>query len=231
VTDQVDELLGTTAIFGGLDAPARRRLAQTARLCRLKRGEIVFHRGDRGGGMFVVARGSVALVVNAANGNEIVLDVIRPPRTFGEMAVVDGGPRIATAQVREPSVLIELARAEVLRLIDDNRVALAMLGALAETVRRVDNQAADLVLLDLRGRVAKYLYHAAGLDRDQRPVAPLVPIDLGLSQSELAKLVGGSRQQLNRILSELTDAGAIVRDGSSVVAVRPTELTRWIDAE
>ena len=180
--------------------------------------------------MFVVARGSVALVVNAANGNEIVLDVVRTPRTFGEMAVVDGGPRIATAQVREATVLVELARAEVLRLIDGNPIALAMLGALADTVRRVDDQAADLVLLDLRGRVAKYLHVAADSQATDRPTTAMVPIDLRLSQTELAKLVGGSRQQLNRILGELTEAGAIVRSGSSVVAVRRDLLTTWIDA-
>jgi len=230
MSEGVQDLLASTTIFGTLDPAGRERLAATSRLRRFQRGEILFNRGDRGGGMFVVARGSVALVVNAANGNEIVLDVVRTPRTFGEMAVVDGGPRIATAQVREATVLVELARAEVLRLIDGNPIALAMLGALADTVRRVDDQAADLVLLDLRGRVAKYLHVAADSQATDRPTTAMVPIDLRLSQTELAKLVGGSRQQLNRILGELTEAGAIVRSGSSVVAVRRDLLTTWIDA-
>jgi len=230
MTDGVQELLAATKTFRSLDLAGLERLATTSRTRQFQRGEIVFNRGDRGGGMFVLARGSVALVVNAANGNEIVLHVVRPPGTFGEMAVVDGGPRIATAQVREPTVLVELARDEVLRLLDGNPVAIAMLGALADTVRRVDDQAADLVLLDLRGRVAKYLLLAAEADVQDQPRTTMVPIDLSLSQTELAKLVGGSRQQLNRILGELTDAGAIVRSGSRVVAVRRDLLTIAIDA-
>jgi len=179
--------------------------------------------------MFVVARGSVALVVIAASGNEIVLDVVRAPGSFGEMAVVDGGQRIATAQVREATVVVELARADVLALVERNPVGLAMLGALAQTVRRVDNMAADLVLLDLRARVAKYLQRSADSREPALPADAFVPVDLRLSQSEIAKLVGGSRQQLNRIIGELTEAGAIVRRGSSIVAVRRDLLTRWID--
>jgi len=226
----VPELLAATEVFAALDTGGRERLASSARVRRFQRGEIIFNRGDRGGGMFVVARGSVALVVIAASGNEIVLDVVRARGSFGEMAVVDGGPRIATAQVREATTVVELARPDVLALVDRNPVALAMLGALAQTVRRVDDMAADLVLLDLRGRVAKYLLRAA---ESARPVLPLdahVPVDLRLSQSELAKLVGGSRQQLNRILGELTEAGAVVRRGSGIVAVRRDLLTTWIGA-
>ena len=225
----VADLLAATDVFASLDAGGRDRLASSARVRRFQRGEIIFNRGDRGGGMFVVARGSVALVVIAASGNEIVLDVVRAPGSFGEMAVVDGGPRIATAQVREATVVVELARADVLALVERNPVGLAMLGALAQTVRRVDNMAADLVLLDLRARVAKYLQRSADSREPALPADAFVPVDLRLSQSEIAKLVGGSRQQLNRIIGELTEAGAIVRRGSSIVAVRRDLLTRWID--
>jgi CRP/FNR family cyclic AMP-dependent transcriptional regulator len=158
-----------------------------------------------------------------------VLGVVGPCSSFGEMAVIDGGPRIATAAVREASVLLELPRAHISRLLDSNPAfARAMLTELAQLVRRVDEHAADLVLLDLRSRVAKFLAAAASAAGELSGAAE-VPVDIRLSQTELAMLVGGSRQQLNRIIGELADSGAVVRRGSRIVAVRPHQLRSWSD--
>jgi CRP-like cAMP-binding protein len=103
-----------------------------------------------------------------------------------------------------------------------------MLTELAQLVRRVDEHAADLVLLDLRSRVAKFLAAAASAAGELSGAAE-VPVDIRLSQTELAMLVGGSRQQLNRIIGELADSGAVVRRGSRIVAVRPHQLRSWSD--
>ncbi len=229
--EPVVRLLAATALLTNLDDAQRKRLAAAGVVRRYQRGEQVFARGEVGGGMFVVAKGSVALVVNSAAGNEVVLDVLRPPRSFGEMAVVDGGARIATAFVREPTVLLELPRAEMLRLITVNApTALALLGSLANLVRRIDEHASDLVLLDLRGRVAKFLLGTTVGRGAELPGSATVPVDIRLNQTEIAQLVGGSRQQLNRILGELARAGAIERRGATIVSVRRDLLRSWSDA-
>jgi len=89
-------------------------------------------------------------------------------------------------------------------------------------VRRLDDHTSDLVLLDLRARLAKFLLHAAdrAADGRQLPESAAVPVDLRVSQTELARMVGGSRPHVNRILGELSDCGALVRRGPLVVAVR-----------
>ena len=80
------------------------------------------------------------------------------------------------------------------------------------------------MLVDLPGRVAKFLVAAAGVvPGEHRPGAP-VPVDLRLSQSELARLVGGSRQQVNRVIVALEASGAIERVGAHIVSVRPDRL-------
>jgi CRP-like cAMP-binding protein len=101
-----------------------------------------------------------------------------------------------------------------------------MLSALARLVRRVDDHAADLVLVDLRTRIVKYLAAVAAPDMliSRRGSDDGVSVNLRLTQTDLARLVGGSRQQVNRIIVALEREGAIERRGSRIVAVRPDRL-------
>jgi CRP/FNR family transcriptional regulator, cyclic AMP receptor protein len=226
--EAVEAAIARSPILGTMTQEHQRRLASTAIVRRLQRGEHVFHRGDSGGGMYVVASGSVALMVTGISGNEVTLDVLQPCREFGEMAVLDGGARIATAVVREPTVLLELPRAAVLRALgEDPRLARGMLVSMAEIVRRLDDYASDLVLLDLRGRLAKYLVRVADAAAGSTAPSAAVPVDLQVNQTELAQMVGGSRPHVNRILGELAHEGAIVRRGARVVAVRRDLLRVW----
>ncbi len=223
--EAVVRALARSDVFGRLEPGQLDRLARECRVRRYTKGEQVFARGDVGGGMFLVGEGSVALSVISADGGEVTLAVLKPPQTFGELAVIDDGPRAATATARQPSVVIAIPRPEVLRLLREAPdVGAALLSALAALIRQVDDHATDLVLLDLPGRVAKFLAAAAGAHPGPpRPGAP-VPVDLRLNQSELARLVGGSRQQVNRVIVALEAQGAIERVGSRIVAVRPDRL-------
>jgi CRP-like cAMP-binding protein len=216
--------LSRTEPFGRLDQTELDRLAQQCRVRRVDKAEQVFARGDLGDGMFVVAQGSIALSMSSADGGEVVLAVLRPPQTFGELAVIDTGPRVATATARQASVVLFVPGREVLRLLREHPpLAETLLASLARTVRRMDDHASDLVLLDLPRRVAKFLLAAAGARAAATP-GDTVPVDLRLTQTELARQVGGSRQQVNRVIVTLEADGAIARSGSRVVAVRPDVL-------
>jgi CRP/FNR family transcriptional regulator, cyclic AMP receptor protein len=225
VTDAVRRALGGSAIFGGLDPNELDRLARECRVLRFTKDEQVFARGDVGGGMYLVAEGSVALSMTSAGGGQIVLAVLRPPQTLGDLAVIDSGPRVATATARQPTVLVGIPRPQVQRLLRVHpSVGEALLTSLARLIRRLDDQASDLMLLDLQGRVCKHLSEAAEHGRPGAPAGTLVPVDLSLTQTELAAMVGGSRQQVNRVIVSLERRGAIRRHGSRIVAVRPDLL-------
>jgi CRP-like cAMP-binding protein len=101
-----------------------------------------------------------------------------------------------------------------------------MLKTLADLVRGLDDHLADRTLLDLRARVIKYLISAAGGGRQGATAAPPgeLRVDLCVSQTDLARLVGGSRQHVNRIILDLEREGAIRRHGPRVVAIRPALL-------
>lgn len=224
---QVDPILVSCPVFAGLDPRALAGLSAAAGRHHYDRGQIIFYQGEPGECLYVVARGSVAISVQAAGGGVAVLAVLEPPAAFGEMAVVDGGPRVAMATAREPTELLRIARSTVLRLVaTEPTVGAGLIASLVAMVRHVDEQNSDLALHDLPHRVHKYLLGAALRQHGSRPVGPgaAIRVDLRINQTDLARQVGGSRQQVNRILAALDGSGAIVREGHRIVAVRPDLL-------
>ena len=108
--------------------------------------------------LYVVTSGRLKLQVRIRGLDTLMLTTLRAPDTFGELAVIDRGPRSATVVALEPSTLLAVARSTVLALLSDRpEVTDALLRGLGATVRRLTEQAADLALLDLTGRVAKLL--------------------------------------------------------------------------
>jgi CRP/FNR family cyclic AMP-dependent transcriptional regulator len=216
-------LLAGSEMFGPLTRDQREALAGRCQVRRYPAGRRIFARGDDGESMYLIGSGSVGLSITSRDGGEVVLAILRPPRTFGEMALIDTGPRVATAAAREPTTLIVIPRGAVMDLLDEAPALVrALLTSLTGLIRQIDDRLADLVLLDLPGRVAKFLDIAAGsqngaaLGREDSSV----PVDLRINQTDLARLVGGSRQQVNRILMDMERRGAIVRSGTRIVCIR-----------
>ena len=134
---------------------------------------------------------------------------------LGEIAVLDGAARSASVIAVEPTTGLLLTRAAVLDVMARHPVVLdAMLRRLGRLVRRLTEQAGDLVFLDLGGRLAKLLLRLAG----NRPTrADGVVLDTGLSQSDLAAMVGASRPAVNRVLRSFAARGLISVDGQVIV--------------
>ena len=103
----------------------------------------------------------------------------------------------------------------------DPSVLDALLRSLGNLIRRLTEQAGDFVFLDLGGRVAKLLLHLA-----EAHGAGSTVLDLGLSQSDLAAMVGATRPAVNRVLQHLAARGVIEVDGQRIVLVNVAELRR-----
>ena len=91
------EALGRCPLFVGLDEESRRAIALTLRTRRFRRGEVLFHEGDPGDALFIVASGAVKVVVPSDEGDEAILATLRRGDFLGELALLDGAPRSASA--------------------------------------------------------------------------------------------------------------------------------------
>ncbi len=165
--------------------------------------------------MFVISEGLVKVFVTSEEGEDMVLVTLRSPETFGELALIDGGLRSASAEALEPTSAVTLSRNTLLELLQSHpALAQALLASLGGLVRRLTEQAADLVFLDLHGRVAKLLLSLAeerGRHEDQ-----LVLLDLQVTQGDLAAMVGGSRQSVNHILHAFQRRGYLDIEGRRI---------------
>jgi CRP/FNR family transcriptional regulator, cyclic AMP receptor protein len=218
-------LLAKTKLFSYLEADGLRQLAGRAILRRYRRGEVVFREGDPGNWLFVVASGRMKVVVTSAEGDEMVLAALTPPDTFGELALVDGGVRSATVEAVEASTLLVLTRTAFLDVLHEHPALVeGLLESLGSLIRRLTDQTSDLVFLDLPGRVAKLLLGLAG-ESEAQPATEHV-IDVSFTQTEIANMVGGSRQSVNQILRTFEGAGYIETVGHSIRILRADTLRR-----
>lgn len=218
-------LLARTDLFGGLDQETLGALAERSRTRIVRKGQFVFHEGDPGDALFVVAEGVVKLVVTSDEGDEMVLAAVRPPEILGELAVVDGGPRAASAQALRPARLLAISRPDFREVLRARPVvAEALLRLLGDRLRRSTEYAAGLVFLDLTGRVAKLLLDMAEDHGERREDA--IVLDLDVTQGDLAAMVGGSRPSVNQILRSFEGRGYLEIEGRTIRIRRPEGLRR-----
>ena len=186
------DVLGRTELFGGIDEATRRRIAEHVAERVVERGQCVFTQDQSGDRMYVLAEGAVKLFVSSRGGGMVELVRHQPPATFGEVALLDGGPRSASAEATERSVLLVVTRPELLALLRaEEQVAEALLRTLGRIVRRTTRQVSDLAFLDLQGRVARQLLVLAGNGNGTARTRQV-------TQGELASMVSGARQTVTR---------------------------------
>lgn len=202
------ESLRRCALFAHVDDVALHSLAAQMRRRRFRRNEVVFHRGDIGDSLQVVVSGGVKIVLPSEAGEEAIIATLWPGDAFGEMALLDGSPRSATATTLEVTETLALPRDEFMRLLAvDPALVLALFHALAEELRRLTGHVEELHFLDLAGRLSTRL---ARLARNAAPNATgPVELDWPYTQSDLASMIGGTRQSVNRLLSVLVDDGLV----------------------
>jgi CRP/FNR family transcriptional regulator, cyclic AMP receptor protein len=218
---QKAEVLARTELFGGVDEAARRLIAERVAERIVERGRSVFVQDEPGDRMYVLAEGAVKLYVSSRDGGIVELARHRPPAVFGELALLDGGSRSASAEAVERSTLLVVTRVELLRLLrSEDKVAEALLRLLGAIVRRTTRQVTDLVFLNLRGRVARQLLLLAEDGNGSGAVTRQV------TQGELATMVGGARQTVNQVLRSLEARGFIRATGGAFEVLDRDQLQR-----
>lgn len=217
-------LLGQTELFSEVAEDALRKVADKALVRTYKKGQLVFSEADAGDALFVVVEGLLKVFLTSEEGEELVLVTLRPPDVFGELALLDGGPRSASVEALEGSTLIALRRTDFLEVIREDPVMTeTLLRSLGRLVRRLTQQASDLIFLDLHGRVAKLLLRFAGEAVGAANDGPVV-LDLNLTQTDIASMVGGSRQSVNKVLRAFERKGYVELQGRKILVQRPDLL-------
>lgn len=210
------ESLRRCALFAHVDDEGLRTLARQMRRRRFRRNEVIFHQGDPGNLLQIVASGAVKIVLPSPEGEEAIIATLRPGDFFGELALLDGAPRSATATATEPTETLDLPRSTFMELLDaDQRLQHALLTALAGELRKLTGHVEELHFLDLSGRLAMQL---ARLARERgEGTHGRVELDWPYTQSDLAAMIGGTRQSVNKLLTGMVQDGLLQIEHDTLV--------------
>jgi CRP/FNR family cyclic AMP-dependent transcriptional regulator len=222
--DDAAAVLRETPLFAGLTEDALGELVKRLVRKTFRRGRPLFHQGDPGDSLYVLVEGSVSVVVSSESGDRMVLTTLYAPDVLGEISLLDGGSRSASAEAVEETTALVLSRAAFLDLVREHPPLVdQLLRSLGALVRRLSEQAADFVFLDLGGRVAKVLLRLAeDLDRPSDDV----PVEVAIPQYRLAEMAGGSRQSVNQILQSFQQRGYVELHGRRILLCQPEALAR-----
>ncbi len=215
-SDAQRQLIGKTTLFGGLEPSDLAAIGAEVREVKFDGGQLIFSRGDPGNDMYLVAEGRVRLSILTGEGRELSFAQVGPAQWFGEIAMLDGAARTADATAVTKVVALSLSKAAYQRAAASRpAVGDAMTRFLCKRIREADQQLETIALYPIEGRLARFFLASAqqkaGTDKPGRVV-----LDLGMSQSDLALLVGASRPKVNTALSMLEASGAITRSGNKI---------------
>ncbi len=213
----VTELLAKTTLFGKLPAEAQAKVAQQMRPVSYGNGQQIFSRGDPGTELYLLLEGRVRLSIISLDGRELAFTHAGPGDIFGEIATLDGGARTADATAVSASKALTLTRPQINTLVETvPQFAKAAIDLLCNRLREGDQQLEVIALHRIEVRLARYLLSAVRQQHGATP--PKNPaIALGISQGELALVLGASRPKVNAALMMLEDTGAITRQGDKYV--------------
>ena len=207
----IGQILEGAQIFSEMDDAAREALAAEHRPVTFNAGQAIFSRGDEGRELYLVLSGRVRLSVLTAEGRELSFAPAGEGDIFGEIAMLDGSPRTADATAVTETQAMSLSRAALDRVVESSpALAHSIISFLCRRLREADIQLEGVALHRIEVRLARYL---AGLaqqvapDRDEGHV----DVEIGVSQGELALLLGASRPKVNGALTMLEDQGIVER--------------------
>jgi CRP/FNR family cyclic AMP-dependent transcriptional regulator len=214
-------ILERTRLFRGLPVATMQRIAALSFRRSYNRGAIVFSQGDSGDALYGVVTGKVRISAGSPDGREIFLNIMEPGDTFGEIALLDGQHRTATAGATAPSELIIITRDHFLELLEgDPKLVSHVIQLLCQRIRWTSGLAEDSALLGVPARLARRLLSLGKLHGNETPKG----IQLTISQEEVARFLGLSRQVVNQHLQDWKVKGWLSLGRGKIVIVNELEL-------
>jgi CRP/FNR family transcriptional regulator, cyclic AMP receptor protein len=221
------QILARHALLGKLSETEIDALLKYSRVECYPVGEEIFPKDSPGNCLMLVLRGRVRVSSISVAGREIVLNIFNAGEIVGEIAVLDGGPRTCDAVAMTDCELLVLNRRDLMPFLEKHvDICLMLIKMLCERLRHTSQQVEDVVFRDVEQRIAKALLELCG--RFGRPQGDGGERHLHLSQSELATIIGITRESVNKQLKAWQRAGIVDVAKESILIINPAALEELI---
>lgn len=219
----IAEILSRQPLFRGLSDNELAQISAGCREYRVKKNELIFHKGDIPEGMHVVVMGQVKLALPSAQGIEKVVHMCGPGSTFGEAVVFLDKAYPVTAQATAETLLLLVSRRVLLEAMEtSNMLCRKMMASLSS---RLHELLGDMETCMLRGsvqRVVCFLVQAA-----PAPDRVSYEVNLPASKQTLASQLNLAPETLSRVLSQLSDAELIRVKGRTILILDRERLVAY----
>ena len=214
----VIDILHCCRLFSEVPPSAFQRLVAIARLCKFRRGQLIFRENEECPGVYVVGSGQVRVFKTGPGGKEHVLHMVGPGNTFAEVAAIGGFDLPASAEAVEQTTCALLPTDRFRRAIEeDHELCLGIIGGLTQWVRHLVGLMEDVVLRDAAGRLARFLL-------ESQPSGGGA-FELPTLKRHLASHLNLTSETFSRTLRRLVDAGLIAQlDNNRVQLLDPHKL-------
>jgi CRP-like cAMP-binding protein len=195
------------------------QLAPRAIIRKVKRGSVVFRKGDIGSKLYAVCAGAVRVSAPSEEGKDAIFNLIVPGEIFGEIAFLDGGQRTADAVVIESGELMVIERRDFIPLLREHGdLSIRLIEILCDRLRHTSEQVEDIVFLDAQARLAKALLHL------HRRSAASHGNKIDITQREISQMVGISRESANKQLRHWERRKFLSLERGGVLILSPQAL-------
>jgi CRP-like cAMP-binding protein len=224
---QPEHLVAELPLLARLPREDRQALASRARLRSFSAGTVIFAEGSPGDSLHVVVEGRVRIVVSSGAGDEATVALVGPGDCFGELSLLDGLPRSASAVASVATRTFVVTRDIFVEWVSERpAAALAILETLSLRLRKTDQALADLAFLDLEHRLAKQLISLAAV-HDLDAAHNGSTLRLQVTQGELASMLGVSRESVNKQLNAFSRKGWVTLSRGSVTITEMDALRSY----
>jgi len=220
-SEEKRDLLAGCHLFSNIPLKDLEILSKYTKVKLYKNREVICHRGDFGSQMYVIAKGRVTLHTDSDDGKELGFGFLNQGDIFGEIALFDGGVRTATVKTIESCEILILERRDFLPFLEKNpKVGIQLLATMAARLRTTDEHFEDIFFRNLPGRLAKKFL---GLAEDYGHETDVgVEIELKLSQGEIGKLTGATRESINKQM-RAWEADGLINCSKGLITLKEIE--------
>ncbi|WNR45830.1 Crp/Fnr family transcriptional regulator [Paenibacillus roseipurpureus] len=198
------ELLKKVPLFAQLNENQLQAIVQISTKRTYKAGTILFSEKETGSVFYMVLSGSVKIYTTSQSGEEKILSICSASESFGELSLIDGKPRSASAQTLEECVLLTITGQSFLELLRAHfDMTLGIMQELSNRLRDTNQQVYDLTFLDAKSRVIKSLIKMANSHGIRK--GTLIVIKLVLNYDEISQLAGVTKTVLMQVIRDLEE--------------------------
>jgi CRP/FNR family cyclic AMP-dependent transcriptional regulator len=211
--------LAANEVFGALPEPDLNQLIRRGRIETYPGGVIVFRKGEPANDLMMVLNGRIRLSSVSRQGREVLFDLIGPGRFFGEVALIEGAIRKLDARAAKASAVFMLGRPDVLACLEAHpKIAVRTVHLLCARLSRAMEMLEERTQLGLSSRSARAVLRLASEYGDG------TRINVKISHTEIAGLVGATRENANRQLCAWCRSGILAFDEGHLVILDQSAL-------